>query len=90
VLGPADFAGVVLALLDRLLPTRARARDWVPSAMGIGSGMVLPASSAIAIAIGAVIRSACERRLGASHTAALAAGAIAGESLTGVVVQLAR
>lgn len=78
--------GVGLVLLDRLLPPRAR--RWVPSAMGIGSGMVLPASSAVAIAIGAASRISCERRYGVEHATALAAGAIAADSLVGVAVQL--
>jgi uncharacterized oligopeptide transporter (OPT) family protein len=77
----AGALGIALAVLERTLP--ARFARLLPSAMGLGSGMVLPASNAIAIASGAIARAVYERRGGASATS-IASGAIAGESLVSV------
>lgn len=78
--------GVVLAVLSRI----KRIAPFVPSAMGLGSGMVLPASTAIAIFMGAVARRFIEPRRGLAVTMALASGVIAGESLVGLALQLHR
>lgn len=78
--------GVILVLLSRVKGLAG----YVPSAMGIGSGMVLPASAAISIFAGAVARRALEPRLGLGVVMAIASGVIAGESLVGLALQLHR
>jgi uncharacterized oligopeptide transporter (OPT) family protein len=78
--------GIVLSILDRALPKRIT--PWLPSAMGLGSGMVLPASSSIAIALGGLARAACDRRRGTDTSVALASGLVAGESVVGVAMQV--
>jgi uncharacterized oligopeptide transporter (OPT) family protein len=91
-LGPAARAGiasgaaigVALAVLGRVLP--ARLARWVPSAAGLGSGMVLPASNAIAIALGAALSKGARTRV---DVAPIASGLIAGESLVAVLLQIA-
>lgn len=75
-------AGAALALAGR---HRAR----VPSPLGLASGFVLPASNAIAIALGALARNAAERR-GLRHAVPVAAGLVAGESLVTVAIQVAQ
>jgi uncharacterized oligopeptide transporter (OPT) family protein len=84
--------GVTLVALERVLPKGAR--RFVPSAAGLGTGMVLPASSSLGIAVGALVRDGFERRARAqgeaaraavaSFAVAIASGVIAGESLVGV------
>lgn len=84
------LVGVLLAVLERALP--ARLRGWVPSPAGVGMAMVMPASSAIGMFIGASI-AALVRRFRAALSPELvpiASGLIAGESLTGIGLALAR
>lgn len=78
--------GVVLAVLARV----KKLARFVPSAMGIGGGMVLPASTALSIFLGAVGRRVTEPRVGLAVTTAVASGVIAGESLVGLALQLLR
>jgi uncharacterized oligopeptide transporter (OPT) family protein len=80
------LVGVVLAVLSRV----KRIARFVPSAMGLGSGMVLPASTAISIFAGALARLVLEPRRGLAVTMAIASGVIAGESLVGLALQLHR
>ncbi len=78
--------GVLLATGSRFATPRLAA--WLPSGMGLGSGMVLPASNAIAIVLGTLARRFVERRSGRDRAMAVASGAIAGDSLVGVAKQL--
>lgn len=80
------LAGVALAALAR----NERLAPYVPSPMGIGSGMVLPASTALSIFIGAVGRRVLSPRHGLAVTMAIASGVIAGESIVGLALQLLR
>lgn len=82
--------GTALAILERWLPPRLR--PYVPSAWGVGMAMVLPASSSIAMFLGAAVAASLRRaRPGAATSlTALASGLIAGESLTGITLVLAR
>lgn len=81
-------AGVVLVALDRRCP---RLRPYVPSATGLGLAFVLPAFNALSFCMGGGIALYLARRRPAFHaryTVAIAAGLIAGESLTGIVAAL--
>ncbi len=81
----ASVIGIVLAVLEKVLPRKAVA--WVPSPGSLGLAMVVPAWSCISMFIGAVaaagitrIQPAWAKRL----LIVIAAGLIAGESLVGV------
>lgn len=84
------LVGMALTVLERVVPKRYVA--FVPSAAGLGSGMVLPASNALAIALGSVLKSALAKEGSprASYVLPLASGLIAGESLVGIGVAAAR
>lgn len=86
---PAGICGVALALAERLPRTAAR---WLPSGTTIGLGFVIPASTSITVAAGAVLAALLGRlapRFAAQFLLAIAAGFIAGESLFGVFLSLA-
>jgi uncharacterized oligopeptide transporter (OPT) family protein len=80
------LVGAVMALVERLLP---KARAWIPSATGIGLGLILPFSTAISFTLGAVLAWGFERlnkRQADRFVVPVASGLIAGESIVGVVV----
>jgi len=79
------LAGAVLVLLERALP---RFKKYLPSAMGIGLGMILPFYSLLSMFIGALAAALAERRGGKVKelVVPVASGLIAGESIVGVVV----
>ncbi len=82
--------GTLLSLLEKVLPKKARA--FVPSPSGVGIGMVVPGSSSVAMFLGAAFAAVIRRKKGAAAddtTLPIASGAIAGESLMGVVVKIA-
>ncbi len=85
------IVGVALPLIERATP--ARARGYLPSAMGLGLSWIIPFSSALGFAIGAVLGWLWEKlhRLSAEQYAvAIASGCIAGESLTKAIVAMSR
>jgi len=83
------IAGLVIAAIERLSPRRAM--RWLPSTVGLGLGLLLPLSTSLAMLIGAAIGALATRRR--TDTAErvvwpISAGALAGESLAGVIVAL--
>lgn len=72
--------GVALAVLERS-PSAAR---FLPSPVGFGSGMVLPASSSMAILLGSILSKSMRKDL----VIPLASGLIAGESVVGIAGSL--
>lgn len=81
----AGAIGVVLALLEKLLP--AERAKWVPSPASVGLAMVIPAWYAVSMCLGGVIGWASmkwAKRWATRFLIVLAAGVIAGESLAGV------
>jgi uncharacterized oligopeptide transporter (OPT) family protein len=81
----ASLVGVVLGLLDSLLP--ARAARYLPSTAALGLAFILPASISIMMALGAVLTWLVSRRwpsVAERFAITAAAGLIAGESITGV------
>jgi uncharacterized oligopeptide transporter (OPT) family protein len=81
--------GVALTSLERLPP---RIHRWLPSATGVGLGMVIPFQYPLSFFLGALIGWAWKRRRpehAARFTVPVASGVIAGESLVGVVVAIA-
>jgi uncharacterized oligopeptide transporter (OPT) family protein len=78
------LAGVALAVAGR-----TRVRRFVPSAIAIGVGFIVPASIGAALALGAIGFAAVARRAPAWHARsgpALASGLIVGEALAGVAL----
>lgn len=82
------FVGTLLAVLEWALP---RHRRWIPSATGIGLGVVLPFHIPISFFVGALgawgFRRA-DRPRADRFLVPIASGLIAGESIVGVLVQL--
>jgi len=81
--------GVLLPLLERLLPTKAR--RFLPSAMGLGLAFVIPFWNTLSMFVGALaawILAKKAKDFASRYTIPVASGLIAGESLMGVVVSL--
>ncbi|MCI0637019.1 MAG: OPT/YSL family transporter, partial [Actinobacteria bacterium] len=81
------IAGIVLVLLEKLLP--ARARPYVPSPSGLGLAMVIPGSNSISMFIGAAIAEVMRRKspqLADRTVLPVASGFIVGESLMGILI----
>jgi uncharacterized oligopeptide transporter (OPT) family protein len=78
--------GILLSLGDRL--ASAKVRQFVPSASGLGIAMVLPASMSATMCLGALIAFLVRRRYTNADARLIpaASGAIAGESLMGVLL----
>jgi len=80
--------GVALALAEIFTPKDLR--KWVPSATGIGFGLVLPFFFPLAMFTGAAIAAiaaAIDKKWAERYLVVIAAGGMAGESILGVVVQ---
>jgi uncharacterized oligopeptide transporter (OPT) family protein len=80
--------GAVMLALEQLLP---RAKRWLPSATGIGLGMILPFQYPFAMFVGALLAWVWSRRNRKSHDLymiAVASGVIAGISIMGVIVAM--
>ena len=78
--------GVVLVLLEKALP---KLRSWLPSATGLGLGMILPFQYPLSMFIGALIayiwvRS--DKEHSDNYLIPVSAGVIAGISIMGVIV----
>jgi uncharacterized oligopeptide transporter (OPT) family protein len=80
--------GLVLTLLERALPPRARA--LLPSPAALGISMVLPAATALTMVAGAALGQLARRRLAPDSLPPVASGLIAGESVTGALMALVR
>jgi OPT family oligopeptide transporter len=80
------LAGTVLAITERVFP---REKRWLPSATGIGLGLLLPFSTSLSFVIGAVAAWGYTRARPAAaerFVVPVASGVIAGESIVGVAV----
>ncbi len=86
----AEAAGLGMAGGAALaLTARGGLARWLPSAVAMGIGFLLPASFAVTIAAGALVTALARRASPArveQHVPALGAGAIAGESLMGLAL----
>ncbi|MBO9540880.1 OPT/YSL family transporter [bacterium] len=81
--------GIILPLIELALPKKAKA--FVPSPTALGLSMVIPATNAISMFLGALLALIWEKRNSKQAEAFLipiAAGLIAGESLLGVGIVL--
>jgi putative OPT family oligopeptide transporter len=80
------LAGTALAIVEWLFP---RVRRWLPSATGLGLGMLLPFATSVSFVLGAGLARAFERadeRQAARFVIPISSGLIAGESIVGVIV----
>jgi uncharacterized oligopeptide transporter (OPT) family protein len=80
------LAGTVLAITEWVFP---RERRWIPSATGIGLGMLFPFFTSLSFALGALLAwgfGLANRRQSERFVIPLASGLIAGESIVGVLV----
>jgi uncharacterized oligopeptide transporter (OPT) family protein len=77
--------GMILVLLERALP---RYKRWLPSATGVGLGLILPFYQPLQMALGAIVAALLSRNEGRVKDLIIpvASGLIAGESIVGVVV----
>lgn len=81
--------GIILPIMERILPTRVR--RFVPSAMGLGLAFVIPFWNTLAMFTGAVtaqLIGTLAKGTGDRYIIPVASGIIAGESLMGVLVIL--
>jgi uncharacterized oligopeptide transporter (OPT) family protein len=78
--------GALLALAETTGP---RAKRWLPSATGMGFGLMLPFSTPLAFLVGALMAAGLTRAkkpLAERYIMPIASGVIAGESIFGVLV----
>jgi uncharacterized oligopeptide transporter (OPT) family protein len=78
--------GAALAIAEAVFPKQ---RQWIPSATGIGLGLLLPFLSPLSMFLGALIAWIFKKaspKQGERFTIPIASGLIAGESIMGVVV----
>ncbi len=83
------IVGALLPIMDKLAPKGLR--PYLPSAMGLGLAWVIPFSSALGFAVGAMIGWTWEllhRRSADRYSVALASGFIAGESLVKALIAM--
>ena len=81
--------GILIALAEEFLPKRYV--KWIPSATGLGIAGVIPANNSISMFLGAFIAwiwLKMHRKSAEDYTISSASGLIAGESLTGVTINV--
>jgi OPT family oligopeptide transporter len=82
------IVGVVIPLLEMAYPKK---KQFIPSAMGLGLALVIPAFNSISMFIGAVMAWMWFKKneqQAEKYTVAVSSGIIAGESLMGVLILL--
>jgi uncharacterized oligopeptide transporter (OPT) family protein len=83
------FAGAAIPILE--MRSLRKVRPFIPSTMGLGLSMVIPAWNSISIFIGAMLALMFAKyrpALASIYTIPAASGIIAGESLMGVAIAL--
>ena len=83
------LTGIVLPVVERLLPPRLR--RFVPSPMGLGLAFVIPFWNTLAMFLGSLLAESmriASQRVGDRYIVPVASGIIAGESLMGVLMTL--
>jgi uncharacterized oligopeptide transporter (OPT) family protein len=80
------FAGSALAIVEWAFP---KDRKWIPSATGIGLGLLLPFYTSVSFVLGAFaawVFARADRRQAERFVIPISSGLIAGESVVGVIV----
>jgi uncharacterized oligopeptide transporter (OPT) family protein len=83
-----SIVGVLLPVVELLVP---RARGYLPSAMGLGLGLVIPFQNSFSFALGALFTFAWARlrpRQEEMYNIPIASGFVAGESLVAAIVAI--
>jgi len=83
--------GIVLAILEKVLPKKAR--TWVPSPAAVGIAIVVPAYYAISMFIGSAISAVAHKvnpKWAKRFVIIIGSGLIAGESVVGVAIAIYR
>jgi uncharacterized oligopeptide transporter (OPT) family protein len=78
--------GLALAIAEKVFP---KAKPWLPSASGVGLGLLLPFSTSLSFVLGALMAWSYRRvnaRGADRFVVPISSGLIAGESIVGVVV----
>jgi uncharacterized oligopeptide transporter (OPT) family protein len=81
--------GMALPIVDRLLPKSVR--PYLPSAMGLGLGWVVPFANSFAFAIGAIIAWVWEKlhkKTAEAFVVPIASGMVAGESMMAAILAM--
>jgi OPT family oligopeptide transporter len=81
--------GMALPIVDRLVPKTVR--PYLPSAMGLGLGWVVPFANSFAFAIGAIIAWVWEKlhkKTAEAFVVPLASGMVAGESMMAAILAM--
>jgi uncharacterized oligopeptide transporter (OPT) family protein len=84
-IGIGLLAGTVLAVTEWVFPKEKR---WIPSATGIGLGLILPFFTSLSFALGAVgawVFRLVNQRQADRFVVPISSGLIAGESIVGVI-----
>ncbi|MFN6017205.1 MAG: OPT/YSL family transporter, partial [Verrucomicrobiota bacterium] len=88
----AVMIGGVLGIALPLIEVKsARLKAWMPSAMGLGLGMIVDFSNSLGFAIGALLAWVWQRRSASSaadYKVPLASGLVAGESLFAAIIAI--
>jgi uncharacterized oligopeptide transporter (OPT) family protein len=87
----ALIVGSLLGVLFSVLESSLKNKNWVPSATGIGIGMLVPSSVIVVMFVGGIIAKVWTTgspQTSKSYMIPLASGFIAGEALVAVVVPL--
>jgi uncharacterized oligopeptide transporter (OPT) family protein len=81
--------GIALPVLDRVVPKSVR--PYLPSAMGLGLGWVVPFANSFAFAIGAIIAWAWDKlhhKTAEAFVVPIASGMVAGESMMAALLAM--
>ena len=82
----ALVAGILIVVVDRVFP---KARPYTPSPAALGIALTIPASTSLAMFVGAFVAWILEKwvpKWNATYTIPIASGCIAGESIMGVIL----
>lgn len=82
--------GVAMAVLEKVAPKKAK--PFIPSPSGLGIAMTIPGANAIAMFLGSAIAELLRRKRskGDELVVPVASGLIAGESLMGIAITMAK
>ena len=87
-IGIGALVGGLLPVLEKYIP---KAKPYLPSAMGLGLGWVIPFSNALAFSIGAIIAWVWLKispKTQDSYNVPIASGVVAGESLVAALIAM--
>jgi uncharacterized oligopeptide transporter (OPT) family protein len=94
VLPPHTFIGVLCGAFLGILLTilgNTKIRKFIPSPIGLGIAMIVPAFFSISIFLGSMIRFVLEKKLSRwmeTYHISIASGCIAGEGIMGVLISI--